>query len=1085
MTSAKGTSIDIANYFESICYANAVKEQKNEKIGLVVKRSNAWNTLYISGIKDTSKFANSKLQIGMVILTINGMKSPTTVKEIQKVMKETVGDLTIMAASISKEITIAGSNANSPARSPVHSPVRPSKVVASAQGSPQMNPLSPKEFPLSFRTESRVPGKDDTATTNLVPPEFPLDNNDNDTANNKNNNNNDKIENKSSHDTATADTFNASSSYEMTLSDHQQPHQEKSPTPVSPPDSPARSSYSQESSASPRSSPGGPSPGSSPMSHGHERKVSESGQRDSPVSICSIDHTGNIVITPKGSPKDTMKEDVQMPKLSSLPTTRATTAARSTNNNKNTEEEKKEEPSIASDDSYDDLTDSSQELETAQQEEKEAEEKAKEQKAKETTSRQSATAAVEEKPPVAHAKPPPSPVRAAAAKQPSKKQQQQQQEDRAAKRRSRAGPRMAPGVAPGAYHVAASSVRPSSSKAIRSLSPAPRPGAHRVPGVNSRASAPAIAPITSAAAVASAASSNISSHSARAERTIGNDAPLSPAPRIRSENMPPPHPDLPQPGARRMAGPNARTASGDSYRSPNSPMSALPSKQGYVPASASSPAGASAYSGGGPMDIDDLNDQDVGMGVPVHENPSLASSPQNSKDSSSIDDDQADYYDGSSVQVSEAPEMSVITSDDLVIAAEVQEHPDILEDRIRKQILQETAQAAVVVMEHGGNNASNRSFQEEELEEHKHKNVKEKLFGGGGKGRNVSQELSVAPDQYIRKRDFLPWNVQQNMTTNMWIASVVTDQKAYDEGNTTEQDRSKAVFSAKTEREARETGLAMATPYLQPFKTNPICVMCSSKFAVFNRPHNCRNCGVVVCSKCTVIWSSKRFPSTYQTSKSTHSVCLACDWSANNFQDAVLQGNLTKATKLYESGNVNLRTPYISSKKKSGQEIMYPVHMAILGRNVELVRWLCKERCAPVTTEVKSKGNLKSLPIGTSKARTPLKLAVKQKDHDMLKFLVAELNVSLFDEDIKADYRWILAHLSNTLHRAPYEYEIAKNKKNANSSSHSSSPRSHHSFDARAYAGSGSATVATNASQGSSRGGSKAGESRADSLAEV
>ena len=41
-----------------------------------------------------------------------------------------------------------------------------------------------------------------------------------------------------------------------------------------------------------------------------------------------------------------------------------------------------------------------------------------------------------------------------------------------------------------------------------------------------------------------------------------------------------------------------------------------------------------------------------------------------------------------------------------------------------------------------------------------------------------------------------------------------------------------------------------------------------------------------------------------------------------------------------------------------------------------------------------------SLPITTSKSRSPLKLAIQQKDPDMLKFLVAEMNVSLFDEDI-------------------------------------------------------------------------------------
>ncbi|CAJ1955595.1 unnamed protein product [Cylindrotheca closterium] len=93
---------DICKYFESIC---VVKEHKDEKLGIVVKRSSILDTLYISEIKDTSKFAGSKLQVGMVILTINTV-SPKTVKEVQTLMEETEGDLTIMAATIIKDIDI-------------------------------------------------------------------------------------------------------------------------------------------------------------------------------------------------------------------------------------------------------------------------------------------------------------------------------------------------------------------------------------------------------------------------------------------------------------------------------------------------------------------------------------------------------------------------------------------------------------------------------------------------------------------------------------------------------------------------------------------------------------------------------------------------------------------------------------------------------------------------------------------------------------------------------------------------------------------------------------------------------------------
>lgn len=105
-----GASADISRYYESVCYEKAVKADKSEKVGLVLKRSNVWDTLYISGIKKSSKFANSKLKVGMVIVTINGIKCPKTVKEIQKVMKETKGELTVMAATISKEISLEDDN---------------------------------------------------------------------------------------------------------------------------------------------------------------------------------------------------------------------------------------------------------------------------------------------------------------------------------------------------------------------------------------------------------------------------------------------------------------------------------------------------------------------------------------------------------------------------------------------------------------------------------------------------------------------------------------------------------------------------------------------------------------------------------------------------------------------------------------------------------------------------------------------------------------------------------------------------------------------------------------------------------------
>jgi len=364
-----------------------------------------------------------------------------------------------------------------------------------------------------------------------------------------------------------------------------------------------------------------------------------------------------------------------------------------------------------------------------------------------------------------------------------------------------------------------------------------------------------------------------------------------------------------------------------------------------------------------------------------------------------------------------------VASDEVVVAAELTENHNELEDRIRQQIIGETARANVVLVEHGGNNQDEHPGQEkEDMKKYKPKGVKEKLFGDG-KNKDVLLDIGVSPDDYIRKRDHLPWTVRQSVATDLWVATVQTDQKGWedsDRSQTLETLRSSYTFSGMSEKEAHEAGLAMATPVLQSFEDNPICYTCKSKFAVFNRPRHCRNCGIVVCSNCSCEWSSKRLPATYQKGKSNVNVCLACDWSATNFQGALLKGDYSKAVKLFEAGNVNLRTPYHSKKK--GEEVLYPIHMAILGGNVDLVKWLLTERFCPLKKEIKSKGrSTKTTAIETSKGRSPIRCAVHQEHYDVLKYLITECGLSLFEEDLKTDYRQLMIHLTRSLKTARYE----------------------------------------------------------------
>mmetsp|Transcript_30466 Transcript_30466/g.73071 ORF Transcript_30466/g.73071 Transcript_30466/m.73071 type:complete len:1069 (+) Transcript_30466:244-3450(+) len=397
---------------------------------------------------------------------------------------------------------------------------------------------------------------------------------------------------------------------------------------------------------------------------------------------------------------------------------------------------------------------------------------------------------------------------------------------------------------------------------------------------------------------------------------------------------------------------------------------------------------------------------------------------------------------------------SIVVAAELTTDAEAQ-----IEDRVRRSILQDTAVASVVMVEHGGSSAHGKQSPRDRSYPSKRynpKNVKQKLFGDGKKNSMevILAGLEGAPDDYIRKRDLLPWTVKRNATTNKWVASVQTNQKAWEQAasnheRSLEQVRSCHTFSGATESEAYEAGLAMAPPVMHPFSENPTCFLCKSKFAVFQRPKHCKNCGVVICSSCCCTWSNKRLPDTYRKkSKNTTGtvlVCLGCDWLATNFQQALLRGNMSKALTLYKTGNINLRTPYGpyngGRSKKRRDEIMHPIHMAIFGGNLQLVEWLVQDRFVPLqrsaplaalnNSSSASKRFNDSLVLRTSKGRSPLRLALAQEHTDILKYLVSSQKLNLLEEDLRMDYRKVLRHLTGLLDTVPAAM-LAQQQNNTN-----------------------------------------------------
>jgi len=150
--------------------------------------------------------------------------------------------------------------------------------------------------------------------------------------------------------------------------------------------------------------------------------------------------------------------------------------------------------------------------------------------------------------------------------------------------------------------------------------------------------------------------------------------------------------------------------------------------------------------------------------------------------------------------------------------------------------------------------------------------------------------------------------------------------------------------------------------------------------------------------------------------------CVACDWIAQSFRDALLEGNYKAAKDLHATGNVNLRSPFCLDKKS---ESVYPIHLAILGGNLNLVRWLTSERFCPLRTQTRKGKKVLSIPLLTSKGRSPLEIALLHQRIDIVHYLVAEKKQSLFEEkNLSTDVT--LANLTSVLNMIPPNYFAGK-----------------------------------------------------------
>jgi hypothetical protein len=176
----------------------------------------------------------------------------------------------------------------------------------------------------------------------------------------------------------------------------------------------------------------------------------------------------------------------------------------------------------------------------------------------------------------------------------------------------------------------------------------------------------------------------------------------------------------------------------------------------------------------------------------------------------------------------------------------------------------------------------------------------------------------VAP-KGMATRALVTASVYHNQTTGLWITTINTNQHQ-NVINTSEASKYLKAFSLHSEREARESAYAYAPPKMWPLDSKSVCFSCDSNFSMFKRPSHCRNCGACICSSCYITWNKAMIPETYNNSdENSVKICKACDVLSRSFRQALLEGNYEDVITIYNTGNVNLRCPFMNVK---GAEVM-------------------------------------------------------------------------------------------------------------------------------------------------------------------
>lgn len=257
---------------------------------------------------------------------------------------------------------------------------------------------------------------------------------------------------------------------------------------------------------------------------------------------------------------------------------------------------------------------------------------------------------------------------------------------------------------------------------------------------------------------------------------------------------------------------------------------------------------------------------------------------------------------------------------------------------------------------------------------------------------NGAPESELVLPRVIRTRDLLETSVYHNEATGIWITTINMSQKE----TVVKSNAAKYLkaFSFQTEHEARESAYANAPAKMMPFDEHPFCFLCSTQFSVFKRAAHCRNCGVCICSNCSVGWNKMCIPETYNIkAEASIKVCNSCGSLSKLFRRALLDANYEDALRVYNTGNVNLRCPFTTNK---GGESMLPVHCAAEGGSLDLLEWLVEVHYCPlkrIRTGNRNKTQHADELITTSKGKSVVEIAMANKSVESLRYLVCEKSI--------------------------------------------------------------------------------------------